>query len=127
MRRVAWIVGIVLMTVLTASADLLNPRFESQLANWTTWGSNVAAKTWAARSGTYGAAMYGWVTGGGGIYQNVSAGGISNYTFSIYGFRDNNFPSRTVEVKLEFYTAAIPNWVRHQRLLREAPRGSYFP
>lgn len=86
---------------------LLNPGFESGLSSWTQFGSGTATEAWAARSGSLGLAFYGWDAGGGGVYQDVSAGGVSNYTFTVYAFQDANWPSRTVEVKLEFFDSGF--------------------
>ncbi len=84
---------------------LSNPEFEigsgASIASWNAWGG-AGLEPWAARTGTNGLAMYGW-TGGGGVYQDVSASGVSNYTFTVYGFEDTNFsPYLTVEMKIEF-------------------------
>ena len=98
------VAGVMLILPYSAQANLLaDPGFESGGA-WTPWG-NAAAETWAAHSGASGLAFYGWTTGG-GAFQDVYAGGASNYTFSIFGFRDNDFTVGGVVMKLEFINAA---------------------
>lgn len=87
-----------------AHANLLaDPGFESGTA-WMPWG-NAAPEPWAARTGATGLAFYGWTTGG-GAFQDVLASGASNYTFSIYGYRDIDFTVGGVVLKLEFFNAA---------------------
>jgi hypothetical protein len=105
--------AVALGMAVSASANLLlNAGFESGTGtvpdNWTTFGDNLPAREgWANRSGSYGLAFYGWNAGGGGIYQDVAAGGVSNYTFSIYAFKDNNWPARTIQMKLEFFNGSF--------------------
>ncbi len=92
-----------------AGANLLeNAGFEigdrENFEPWGRWGE-AYVEPWAARTGTNGLAMYGWTTGG-GAYQEVSASGASNYTFSAWGFRDAVFPTNQIaELKLEFDNA----------------------
>jgi hypothetical protein len=68
--------------------NLLNGGMEAQ-ANWTLAG-NLRYEPWAARTGSNGLAMYGWTTDG-AVYQDVATTSASNYTFSIYGYRDAGF------------------------------------
>lgn len=95
-----------------AQANLLsNPGFEigagSSTPGWTRY-DEAYIEPWALRSGTNGLAFYGW-TSGGGAYQDVDVGGISNYTLSVWGWRDINFDFANyyVQVRLEFLDANL--------------------
>ncbi len=89
-----------------AEANLLeNPGFEigvwDNFEPWERWG-DAYVEPWAARTGTNGLAIYGW-TPGGGVYQEVDADGASNFTFSVWGFRDSEvLAEQMAELKLEF-------------------------
>ena len=90
--------------VATADANLLeNPSFESD-ASWTLW-SYAHIEPWGPRSGINVLAFYGWGTGG-GAFQDAHAAGVSNYTFSAWGFKEAAFLSTfSLEMKIEFLTA----------------------
>lgn len=100
----------VLGMVLAAQADLINAGWETGyldvMTGWTEFGTGMGAETWAARSGTNGLAMYGWVTDG-GLYQDVGSLGSSNYTFSVFGNKDASFAAASVQLKLEFLDGAM--------------------
>ena len=89
-----------------ANANLLaNPSFEigtgNSIDSWTQW-DDARIESWAALTGSNGVAFYGW-TDGGGLYQDVAAEGISNYTLTAYGFKDSDFSSSYyVQMRLEF-------------------------
>ncbi|HPF98447.1 MAG TPA: thrombospondin type 3 repeat-containing protein [Kiritimatiellia bacterium] len=94
----------------SAHANLLsNPGFEigagSSTPGWTRY-DNAYIEPWAARSGSNGLAFYGW-TSGGGAYQDIEVGGISNYTLTVRGWRDLDFSfyNYYVQVQLEFLDA----------------------
>ena len=102
---------LILLACSGARANLLqNPGFEigsgTSVDSWTQYG-DAKAEGWAARSGTNGLAFYGW-TSGGGAYQDVAVGGISNYTLTVRGWRDLdfNFYNYYVQVRLEFLDAS---------------------
>jgi len=92
-----------------AEANLLsNAGFETgsgaSVPSWSQYG-DARLEGWAARSGTNGLAFYGWTTEG-GVYQDLVVGGISNYTLSVYGFRDNDFSILYyVQMRIEFLDA----------------------
>jgi len=86
-----------------AWANLLENGDMEGTAGWQLY-DDMVYEGWAARGGARGLAMYGW-TDGGGAYQDVSACGASNYTFSVWGYKDVEFSltNLSVELKLEFY------------------------
>ena len=88
----------------TATPNLLvNGTFETPSA-WV-FINDSRLEPWAARNGTNGLAHYGW-TSGGLVWQDVAAEGVSNYTFSVWGFRDADFAETlAVEMKIEFLSA----------------------
>ena len=89
-----------------ANANLLaNPSFEigtgNSIDSWTQW-DDARIESWAALTGSNGVAFYGW-TDGGGLYQDVAAEGISNYTLTAQGLKDSDFSSSYyVQMRLEF-------------------------
>ena len=108
MRIRGLLVGVAVLVgmVLAAQADLINSGWETgyldAMAGWTEFGTGgMGAETWAARTGTNGLAMAGWVVDG-GLYQDVGSLGSSNYTFSVFGNKDASFTATSVQLKLEF-------------------------
>ncbi len=94
---------------------LINGTFETPSA-WT-FIDNARLEGWAARNGTNGLALYGW-TDGGLVWQDIAAAGTSNYTFSVWGFRDADFPAGlAVELKIEFLSDTFTPLVVTQRFL----------
>jgi len=108
MRTCCWIVvGLSIILPCCVFGNLLqNAGFEAgtgaDVFDYWTRNNDVHRETWAARSDSYGAAMYGW-TPDGYLYQDVSADGASNYTFNAYANKETGFSSSyTVEMKIEF-------------------------
>lgn len=103
-RRVSVVALWLAVSSNAARGNLLqNPGFETDGA-WSLW-SYAHRETWAAKTDAYGLGFYGWGTGGGG-YQDVAARGVSNYTFSAWGFKEPAFLSSfQLEMKLEFLSA----------------------
>lgn len=102
------VIAICIPLIGTQANLLTNPGFEigasASIPGWTQ-DADARAESWAARSGTNGLAMYGW-TSGGFVYQDVFAGGLSNYTLTAYGFRDNDLSILYyIQMRLEFLDA----------------------
>ncbi len=103
---------------------LLNGTFETPSA-WILI-DDTRLEGWAARSGTNGLAHYGW-TDGGIAWQDIQAVGTSNYTFSVWGFRDTDFSAGlSVEMKIEFLSDTLaPLVVTQQYLTGSAAWATY--
>jgi len=109
----------------TATPNLLiNGTFETPSA-WV-FIDDSRLEPWAARNGTNGLAHYGW-TAGGLVWQDVAAAGVSNYTFSVWGFRDADFAETlSVEMKIEFLSADFTPLVVTQRFLNGSAEWTLF-
>ncbi|HBA84494.1 MAG TPA: hypothetical protein DCZ95_10410 [Verrucomicrobia bacterium] len=100
---VFWLAG-----AMTAQGNLLsNPGFESgsgtDADNWSRW-SDCGREGWAAESGSYGMAFWGWNSAGGGFRQlSISAGANTRYYLRVRGYKDNEFANCDIACKLEFY------------------------
>ena len=99
-----------------AQANLLsNPGFEyasdgstdpgPDVLDWTRWGDG-AREDWAAKTGTYGVAFYGWQTASGaGFYQDVAGTAGTQYTFSMWATKEAGYVSDDVILRLEWFEA----------------------
>lgn len=104
---------IVCAGTLTAQANMLdNPGFETAgststvAASWTFY-EDAGRETWAARTGSAGAALYSWNdTKWGGGFQDVPVNLVDGnvFSFSIYALAEEGFSSAADELflKLEF-------------------------
>ncbi len=109
MKRIQYVLLSFLLYLCIGSADanlLQNPGFEEgfwdDIPHWNREG-NAYIESWAAETGAQGLAFYGWENEG-RIAQEVSAAGLSNYTFSASGLVETSFPldQMEVEIRLEF-------------------------
>lgn len=99
-----------LLPLHSAWANLLsNAGFESgsgqEADNWQRFDQSEGRESWAARNGSAGFALYGWVNNGhGGIWQDVH-GQTSGlwYAFSTYARAEDNFHADSVCLKLEWF------------------------
>ncbi|NCC50777.1 MAG: hypothetical protein EOM20_06115 [Spartobacteria bacterium] len=103
------VVGVFFLPCFVFANLLMNPGFEDGtgadvIDHWSR-NNEFFRETWAAQSGTYGVAMYGW-TSGGFISQDIQCTGNSNYTFTVSGYKDAGFDLAAfgVELKLEFFS-----------------------
>ncbi|MDD2236460.1 MAG: PEP-CTERM sorting domain-containing protein [Kiritimatiellae bacterium] len=123
MKRAAILMAL-LAGVLSAQANLLtNPGFEGAWNTgtgdqwsdrtpagwWTYQAGNGNLETWAAETGTNGAAFYGWNTGGwAGIGQDVGVDTVDGnvFSFSMNVLAEPNFSSTNSELwlKMEFWS-----------------------
>jgi len=93
----------------TEAGSVADGDFESNAFNpWYQFdgnGGGASFQTWAKRNGTYGMAWQSWAEDAyGGFFQNIAVAPSNGniFSFSIYGYAENNFTSKTSEAWIKF-------------------------